>query len=222
MIALSAKSTITIDAEGTINSGTIAIPDGLPPGGILAAYSFNDEPEPNVAGNISVTADADITAAAGDGIRAANFGSGNVAISDNGGTIQTLGYPISGQTTPLSGFGNGLYAFDDGDGNIVVSMALGAIIDSAASGIFASNAATDVASAGSIFVTADGTINSGTIAAPDGSPPAGILAGYNSNDAPEPNVAGNVTVTADADITATAWRWHPRLQFWRRQCHRER
>ena len=148
-IALSAESAVTVTAEGTIDSGTIAAPDGNPAAGILAGYTSNDEAEPNVAGNVIVTADANITAAAGDGIRAFNFGTGNVSINDNGGTIETLGDAISGQTSPTIGFGNGLYAFDDGGGNIVVSMAACAVIDSAASGIFASNVASTVLSTSS-------------------------------------------------------------------------
>ena len=198
---VASASSIFVTADGTINSGTIAAPDGSPPAGILAGYNSDDAPEPNVAGNVTVTADADITATAGDGIRAYNFGTGNVIVNDKGGTIKTLGQPILGQTSATIGFGNGLYAFDDGGGNIVVSMASGAIIDSAASGIFASNAATDVSSTSSISVTANGTINSGSIVAPDGSRPAGILAGYNSDDEPESNVAGNVVVVSSANIT---------------------
>ena len=203
-IAASADSSVAVTAAGTIDSGTIAAPDGSPPAGILAGYNSNDEPEPNVAGNVTVTADANITAAAGDGIRAFNFGSGNVTINDDGGTIHTLGDPISGQTSPAEGYGNGLYAFDDGGGSIAVSMASTAVVNSAASGIFASNAATSVQSTSSISVTAAGTINSGTILTPNGSRPAGILAGYNSNSEPESNVAGNVFVTNDANITAAA------------------
>ena len=191
-------------AEGTINSGTIAAPDGNPAAGILAGYTSNDEAEPNVAGNVIVTADANINAAAGDGIRAFNFGTGNITINDDGGVIETLGEAISGQTSSTIGFGNGLYAFDDGGGNIVVSMAAGAVINSAASGIFASNVASAVLSTSSVTVTANGTINSGTIVAPDGSRPAGVLAGYNSNDEPETNVAGSVDVTNYANITAAA------------------
>ena len=83
-------------------------------------------------------------------------------------------------------------------------MASGAVINSAASGIFASNVATSVPSTSSISVTAAGTIDSGTILTPGGSRPAGILAGYNSNSEPESNVAGNVFVTNDANITAAA------------------
>ena len=203
-IAASADSSVAVTAAGTIDSGTIAAPDGSPPAGILAGYNSNDEPEPNVAGNVTVTADANITAAAGDGIRAFNFGSGNVTVNDDGGTIYTLGDPISGQTSPAEGYGNGLYAFDDGGGSIAVSMASTAVVNSAASGIFASNAATSVQSTSSISVTAAGTINSGTILTPNGSRPAGILAGYNSNSEPESNVAGNVFVTNDANITAAA------------------
>jgi hypothetical protein len=203
-IAASADSSVAVTAAGTIDSGTIAAPDGSPAAGILAGYNSNDEPEPNVAGNVTVTADVNITAAAGDGIRAFNFGSGNVTINDEGGTIHTLGDPISGQTNPVEGYGNGLYAFDDGGGSIAVSMTSGAVINSAASGIFASNTATSVQSTSSISVVAGGTIDSGAILTPGGSRPAGILAGYNSNSEPESNVAGSVTVTNDANITATA------------------
>ena len=155
-------------------------------------------------GNVTVTNNANITAEAGDGIRAFTFGTGNVAVNDDSGTIATDGEPLSGQTSPIDGFGNGIYALNDGVGNITVSMASGATINSAASGIFASNISDDVPSTSSISVTAHGTINSGTILTPNGNRPAGILVGYNFNSEPEADVAGSVDVTNYANITAGA------------------
>ena len=54
-------------------------------------------------GNVTVTNDANITAAAGDGIRAYNFGTGNVTVTDEANTtIQTTGangqYGIEGKS----------------------------------------------------------------------------------------------------------------------------
>jgi hypothetical protein len=157
-----------------------------------------------VFGNVTVINNANITAEAGDGIRAFTYGTGNVGVNDDSGTITTDGEPLSGQTSPIEGFGNGIYALNDGVGNITVSMASGATIHSAASGIFASNISDDVPSTSSISVTADGTIESGTILTPNGSRPAGILAGYNFNSEPEADVAGSVDVTNYANITAAA------------------
>ena len=208
-IAASADSSITVTANGTIKSGTAEITTGGgdgEPAGILAGYEGGTSDTANAAvfGNVTVTNNANITAQAGDGIRAFTFGTGNVAVNDDSGTITTDGEPLSGQTSPIEGFGNGIYALNDGVGNITVSMASGATITSAASGIFASNTATSVPSTSSISVVAGGTIDSGAILAPGGSRPAGILAGYNSNSEPESNVAGNVFVTNDANITAAA------------------
>ena len=207
-IAESADSSITVTANGTIKSGTAAQPGGGDgePAGILAGYEGGTSDTANAAvfGNVTVTNNANITAEAGDGIRAFTFGTGNVAVNDDSGTIATDGDPLSGQTSPVDGFGNGIYALDDGVGNITVSMASGATINSAASGIFASNISDDVPSTSSISVTAHGTINSGTILTPNGNRPAGILAGYNFNSEPEADVAGSVDVTNYANITAAA------------------
>jgi T5SS/PEP-CTERM-associated repeat protein len=209
-------SSISVIANGIIKSGVAETTTGGgdgEPAGILAGYEggASDIANSAVIGNVTVTNNANITAQAGDGIRAVNFGTGevtvsdqpitgDVTVSDQGGTITTE--PPSGQTNPIEGYGNGIYALNEGPGSITVSMSAGAAINSAASGIFADNASDDVPSTNDseISVTAEGTINSGTIATFDGSPPAGILAGYNSADA----VAGNVIVTTDADITATA------------------
>ena len=106
-------------------------------------------------GNVIVTNDANITAKAGDGIRAYNYGAGDVTVNDESGAITTDG------DNPTDGYGNGIYAFDDGGGNITVAMASAATITSAATGIFASIAADDVPSTSSISVTASGTISLG-------------------------------------------------------------
>ena len=97
-IAASADSSVAVTAAGTIHLGPSRRPTASPD---PAGHNSNHEPEPNVAGNVTVTADANITAAAGDGIRAFNFGSGNVTVNDDGGTIHTLGDPISGKQVPL-------------------------------------------------------------------------------------------------------------------------
>ena len=202
---VSSTSSISVTANGTINSGSIVAPDGSRPAGILAGYNSDDEPESNVAGNVVVVSSANITATVGDGIRAYNFGQGDVTVTDNGGTITTgpngqLGVDTDGQY--------GINAVSDGVGIVSVTMSADSTIDANGSGIFAENGATtipsdaDAGAGSSITVTAEGTINSGTNLTQAGNPPAGILAGYNSNGEAEPNVNGTVTVNNFGNITA--------------------
>ena len=189
-------SSITVTADGTINSGTIVAPDGSRPAGILAGYNSNDEPETNVAGSVDVTNYANITAAAGDGIRAYNFGNGNVTVTDEANsTIKTI--DSEGQY--------GIDAFTEGVGSVSVTTSTGDTIDANGSGVVAESLATTVSSSAdsNITVTAYGTINSGTNPTQAGNLPAGIIAGYlDSNGTPDLNVNGTVTVNDFGNITA--------------------
>src|SRR5262249_21633635 len=84
-----ANSTISVTANGTINSGTVLTGAGARPAGILAGYrggSVNTV-NPNVFGNVIIDNFATINAAGGDGIRGYNFGGGNVTIVSHGATI---------------------------------------------------------------------------------------------------------------------------------------
>ena len=163
--ALPTSSAITVTAEGTINSGA-NLQDGNPPAGILAGYNpdNSDASDPSVAGSVSVTSDATITAVAGFGI----------------------------------------WAFTFGTGNITVSTSAQSVITSGSAGIVAVNLATTDPASSAIAVTTEGIIDSGPNTQDGGFPSAGILAGYNPNNAGtlDSDVAGNVGVTSDATINA--------------------
>ena len=75
-------------ARGTINSGTHLTPGGAQPQGISAGYFPGNVGASNTNVNGSVVVDnfANITAAAGWGINAYNFGNGSVQLTDEAGT----------------------------------------------------------------------------------------------------------------------------------------
>ena len=135
-ISSGAGSNISVTAEGRINSGTSLTTAGNRPAGILAGYNANGLPEPNVTGSVLVDNFADIVALAGDGIRAFNFGAGNVTVTDEAGTtIQTTG--ANGQY--------GIEGYSAGAGSISVTMSAGDVVESASAGINADNQATAIA-----------------------------------------------------------------------------
>jgi hypothetical protein len=215
-IAASANSSIVVSAYGTINSGSALTGVGTPPGGILAGYLGDSTiptafPLTSLNGNVVVNNFANINAAAGDGIRAFNFGIGNVTVNDKAGSI------ILGGSDPTNGYEDGINATNEGSGNIDVSTAAGIVIDSidGGSGIVALNKA-PAPSPGSTFsipstsfvsVLAYGTIESGNaVLTGSGDPAAGILAGYdpNNTDTVNGNVQGNVSIDDYASILAPA------------------
>ena len=141
-IAASANSSIVVSANGTINSGTVLTGTGHPPGGIVAGYLGGSTdptafPLTGLYGSVVVNNYANINAAAGDGIRAFNYGIGNVTVNDEAGSI-TLG-----GANPVNGYGDGISATNEGSGNIDVTTAAGILIDSrnGGSGIVAVNKA---------------------------------------------------------------------------------
>jgi hypothetical protein len=196
-------SAIVVNAFGAIHSGTEVTGTGKPPAGILAGYFGGGETDPTthpittLHGDVLVNSSADITAEAGDGIRAYNYGIGNVTVNDNAGTIIALG-----GESPTDGFGNGISANNSGPGNIEVFTAAGTVIDSGSSGIAANNHASASPSSSEVSVLAYGTITSGNIPSGDGNPAAGILAGYTSNNHAEDEVHGNVIIDDHASIAA--------------------
>ena len=145
-------------------------------------------------GDVRIDNSANIQALGGDGIRAINAGVGNIIITDEPNTNITATGDASSRY--------GIFAQNLGPGNILVATSTGDIINSASAGIQAVNNAASISSGSSIIVTANGTINSGTVPSGNGSPAAGILAGYNFNTNPDPNVVGNVIVDDFASITA--------------------
>ena len=190
-------SSISVTAVGTINSGSALTASNNVPAGIIAGYigetsgsgTFNAA----VFGNVLVNNSANISAAGGDGIRAFDYGNGNVTVNDLAGTITAPGrYGIT-----TSNYGNG---------NISVSTVAGDIIDSGSSGIQANDLGTTVPSTATVSVTVFGTIDSGLVPTGNGGQPGGIQAGYNNNgtNTLNSNIQGNVVVDSSASIDA-AW-----------------
>ena len=201
-ILASSNSSITVTAYGTINSGSAVTGTGSPPAGIDAGYLGGNVipttfPLTAINGDVIVTDFANITAAAGDGIRAYNYGIGDVTVNDEAGAIIALG-----GASPTNGYGVGIGAYNFGTGNINVSTAAGITIQSGSSGIAAINEAPAALSSSTVLVVAHGTITPGIIPTGNGNPAAGILAGYNFNGSPDDNVAGSLIIDDFASISA--------------------
>jgi hypothetical protein len=212
-------SSIIVTNNGSITSGSeLTGGTGNIPAGILAGYlggasipTNTGAPLPGLYGDVTVNNSGNITATAGDGIRAYNWGTGTVTVNDYAGTISAL----SNGASPTDGFGNGIEVQDFGPGNIEINAnftaseiahAAGVVIDSLSTGIHAFNEATTVAAGSEIRIVAYGTINSGSLPdSTDGtSIAAGIHAGYSFNNAPEPGVDGNVVIDDHASIFAAS------------------
>jgi len=223
-VPASAGSSIVVTAAGTINSGSVVTGTGKLPAGIIAGYLGGAAipttfPLTAINGDVVVNDFANITAAAGDGIRAFTYGIGNVTVNDFAGTITALdvGTPTDSNGV-RNGYGIGINANNQGTGDILVTTATGIVINSGSSGISALNYAPApstntffVPSTSDVTVIAHGTITSGTIPTLSGDPAAGILAGYNPGvtntnqvDAVNADVAGNVLIDDYATITAAA------------------
>ena len=207
--SIAANSVIDVTAFGTINSGNILTGNQKPPAGILAGYLGGSTipssiPVPGLNGNVFVNSSADINAAAGDGIRAYNYGTGDVTVNDNAGTIHAFGGTLSDATPTPSGYGDGISADNFGTGNIYVTTAVSTAIHSAGSGIAANNAAPSSQSTSVIDIVAHGTITSSNdILSGDGNPAAGILAGYKFDSVADSSDHGNLIIDDYGSITAT-------------------
>jgi hypothetical protein len=215
-----AGSTITVTANGTINSATHPNLSGSAPAGILAGYNgiggFGSQANTNVNGTVTVNNHANIAAAVGYGIDAYNFGNGDVTVNQGAGnTVSGADYGIAalqlsagkGDVTidvaanaTITGRSvNGLKAFSNAAGSISVSTSVGDVISAGATGILAINEAAAIAGSvhSTISIIANGTIHSGS---------SGIHAGYISGGISTPNsaVAGDVIVSSAATIVADA------------------
>ena len=214
IIEASYASSIVVTAAGTIHSRSAVTGTANQPAGISAGYLgpapggvvTTTYPLTDIHGDVVVNSSADIIADSGDGIRAYDYGIGDVFVNALGGTITALD---AGSSTP--GLGNGIVATNYGSGNVGVATAAGTSITSGASGIVAINRAPSsgsfvVPSTSEASVLAFGTITSGTILTGSGDPAAGILAGYNPANAntPNSNIHGNVSIDDFATITAAA------------------
>ena len=220
-IAASADSTITVTANGTINSGTAPNPDGaVADSRIVAGYYGTNSvvlgghgaANTDINGTVVINNYANVTAAAGSGIDAYNYGNGDVTVNDNAGTSVSgakygiAAYGLSGGTgnvavnvgadATISGSSlDGIHAINFDTGNVTVSTSAGDLITAGAIGINAIDEATSSPASDSINVTANGTINAAT----------GINAGYfPGSNTVVPNVAGDVTVDSNATITASS------------------
>ncbi len=204
--------TIDVVAYGTINSGTILTNTGKRPAGIIATYqggtgSSANQPNPFLFGSITVDSHATITAQAGDGIRAVNYGIGSVSVTDEASTTITASVQ----------YGIEAASYEHGD---ITLQTLGADdkITAGGDGLRAVNLANDTGGVSStIHVTAKGMINSGSTSDTDFTTvsPAGILAGFfgatpspplpsNATLIANANVLGNVIVDNYANVTASA------------------
>ena len=106
-IANGIGSTISVEAHGTIHSGSTSNNDGTIPGGIIAGYKpggtgvFSSA----VKGDVTVTSDATIIADAGYGIEAFTWAAGNLTVT-------------TGATSSISAAGTAIGAFDHGGGDV--------------------------------------------------------------------------------------------------------
>ena len=153
------------------------------------------------AENLNAADNSGITIAASGNVSGTNYGIG--ALTDGSGNV----FVSANSNVTIAGRPRGIWAGSNGTGNVSVTTSSGDNVTSQGAGISAFNQATSIplADASTINVTANGTINSGPQLNPDGSQPAGILAGYKggTNSTPNANVFGNVTVESFANITAS-------------------
>ena len=189
------SSTIAVTAYGTINSGDLLTGSGSRPAGILAGYRGGTTNTVNAAvyGNVTVDNFANINATGGDGIRAYNFGNGNVTVTDHAGTTITTKDQF------------GIDAQTNGTGRVTVTTAAGDIITSGSYGIQAINLATSipVAAASSVSVTAFGTIHAGFHLSPGAGQNQGVSAGYwPNNGTSDTAVNGTVSIDNFANVTS--------------------
>ena len=205
------NSWISVTAAGIINSGSALTGTGKEPAGILAGYlggsTIPTNLPINVNGEVVINNSATINAAGGDGIRAYNYGIGNITVNEFSGTITAL--DASDQTP--AGYGIGIAANNFGSGNTTVDMTAGTI-KSGGSGIMAVNQAVEdaalagVPSSSFVSVLAYGTITSGSITTNTNTtvkdPAAGILAGYDPNNA---DAADNNPTTGTSYIHGTVY-----------------
>ncbi|WP_244659429.1 FecR domain-containing protein [Bradyrhizobium guangdongense] len=227
-IGASEDSRIIVNAYGTINSGSSLNLSGNTPAGIQAGYTGatnGSSVNADVNGSVVVNNHASITAAAGYGIHAYNYGNGDVTVNDAAGTTivgaeegiraQALSGGTGDVTVTLGAGASvkgatsyGILAYTIDQGDIDVILAAGDIVASGSSGIVAVNYAAAIADgAGStISVKAHGIIHSGSALNNDGATPGAIIAGYKpgGNATFSNAVNGDVTVISDATITADA------------------
>jgi hypothetical protein len=145
-IATSDHSTITVTAYGTINSGSSLNQSGNAPAGIQAGYTgatSGSAVNSAVNGTVVVDNHADITAAAGYGIHAYNYGNGDVTVT-------------TAKTSSITAADTAIGAFANGGGNVSVTN------EGSATG--AAGISAVATGAGNVTIVNDGDITSTSIA----------------------------------------------------------
>ncbi len=230
-IPVGAASSVSVTANGTIHSGTHLNPSGSQPQGISAGYFPGGlgTSNTNVNGTVLIDNFANVTADAGWGIDAYNYGNGNVTLIDEANTS------VSGAQYGIAAYSNSSGAGSSGDviinvgtnatitagalygqsgiaasvnhgGNISITTSNGDAINSGGTGIQANIAAANALASSQISITAAGTINSGFNMSPGGGQPGGMWVGYSpgSGNIVTPNVHGNVVLDSLATINAAS------------------
>ena len=231
-IDVSAASSVSVTANGTIHTGLHLTPSGSQPQAISAGYFPGNvgASNTNVNGTVSIDNFADVTADAGTGINAFNYGNGNVtlineanthvygaqygitaySLSTGAGSSGNVTINIGANVTITAGDLYGLSGINSSvnhGGSISITTSTGDIINSGGSGIQANIATASALSSSQISITtAAGFIHSGFDMGTGGGQPAGILAGYTagSGNTVTPGVHGNVVLDNAAAVNADA------------------
>ncbi len=228
-----ALSTVSVTAFGTLHSGNHLTPGGSQPQAISAGY-FGSNGTSNTAINGTVLVDnfANVTADAGTGVNAYNWGNGSVTVIQEAGTpgtpkiVSGAQYGITAYSLS-SGAGSagsvtinvganatitaralyGIAAIQgniNNSGNVSITTGTGDTINSGGTGINSNNIATSAASSQISITTLGGTVNSGYNFFQGGGTPSGISAGYGTNGALSTALHGNVNVDNSATINAVS------------------
>jgi hypothetical protein len=151
-LAAPSSSLVSVIANGTIFSGPNPTGGGEPSAGILAGYNTNGQPQNGVAGNVFVDDFANINfngavvAPAGtDGIRAFNYGTGNISV-------------IAEANATIAGDRYGVFAHGHNGGNITIVSNATVIGNGTATGNAGINANTT--GTGSIYIDVNGSVSS--------------------------------------------------------------
>ena len=205
-----AYSTVTVNAYGAINSGSTVNGSGSRPAGILAGFngksSGTGTPNAFVLGDVLVNNYVNITSGqngnpqTADGIRAFNYGVGNVTVVD--GTFNNV---ANGRERRLPPRSTVLRRSANSHGAISVSTSPGDAIVAGSDGILANNQATAIAQSAhsTMTVNAFGTIGAGSTPEVGNGVQAGIRANFSGGaSANNPNVYGDVVVNNFANITS--------------------
>ncbi|MBR0709080.1 FecR domain-containing protein [Bradyrhizobium liaoningense] len=167
-------STISVEAHGTIHSGSALNNDLTTPGAIIAGYKpgGNGAFSGAVNGDVIVTSDAAITADAGYGIEAFTWGVGDITVT-------------TGAISQITAAGTAIAAFDHGGGDVTVTN------NGSASGAVGLSAL--AAGAGDVTIVNHGSIT--------GTSSAGIRVTQNdANELGDPVASGSTHITNTGSI----------------------